>query len=148
MLGGSKWCGVWKISTSTTRCLIMQSQYTAHRLLRFIKPAGLWLFINSRNYRNEKDKMSTVLLLSPDFCGQCSLLLKKKCVLLFSFHLSLSVSTGFLPPVSIHKTKIDLSKQGKFMVFPLETDKQFYIATPLWFLLGPFNCALCRSTVR
>lgn len=25
---------------------------------------------NSRNYRNEKDKMSTVLLLSPDFSGQ------------------------------------------------------------------------------
>lgn len=37
----------WKMSTSTPSCLVIESAYTARRMLQFIKPAALWLLITA-----------------------------------------------------------------------------------------------------
>lgn len=80
------------------------STHTAHTMLRFIKPAALWLLINSRNYRNEKDKMSGELLLSPDSSGLSvsSPLFDRLCFILWLSFVT-AHEEDILHPVSKHK---------------------------------------------
>lgn len=85
-----KWCGVWNSTQMSCNAESVHRKQNA----QVYQTSWSVVIYNSRKCRKEKDKTSTVLLLSPDFSGQSvsSLLWERLC---FTPELSFVTARGF-----------------------------------------------------